>query len=491
MEHTAVTSVAVPLDADACYQAILTHDARFDGAFFVGVATTGIYCRTICPAKTPRQDRCTFYPSAAAAERAGYRPCLRCRPELAPGSARVDAVGRLAARALSRIEDGALTETDVEGLAGEMGISGRHLRRVLLHEFGVTAIELAQTQRLLLAKRLLTDTDLPVTEIAFASGFSSLRRFNALFQERYRLAPTALRKARHANAAPRETLVCEVAYRPPLEWETLRDYVASRGYRGAETALGGRYMRTVALGKHRGWIAVAPPENARRFTLRVEVSATLAPALPAVLARVKRLFDVAAEPRRIAEHLGPLALAHPGLRVPGAFDGFEVALRCVLGQRISVRAATTLAGRFADVFGEPFETPFPELNRLAPSPARIAAAAPEEIAALGVPLGRANAILALARAAAEESLLLEPGADVDETTARLKELPGIGEWTAQYTAMRALAWPDAFPHTDLGIHKALGETNPKRVLEIAEAWRPWRAYAVMHLWKSLEERTAK
>lgn len=471
------------LDTDHCYQALLTHDARFDGVFFVGVSTTRIYCRTVCTAKTPRPDRCTFYPSAAAAEVGGYRPCLRCRPELAPGTARIDALDRLASDAAVRIDGGALTDGSVADLASELKVSERHLRRVIAREFGVSPVQLAQTQRLLLAKRLLTDTNLSVGEVAFASGFSSLRRFNALFQERYRLNPSGLRKTRPAGSPP-EMLACEVAYRPPLDWDALLAFLVGRASRGVEALDGNRYLRTVQIGKHTGWLTVEP--IADRPALRVTLSASLAPVLRPALARVRRLFDLAADPVRIAAHLGPLAVARPGLRVPGAFDGFEMAVRAILGQQVTVKAATTLAGRFAAAFGEPISTPFEALTHLPPLPARVAMALPEELIALGVITTRANSLLALARAVDAGELSLEPGRDVEETMARLKTLPGVGEWTAQYVAMRALAWPDAFPHTDLGIVKALGEKNPKRVLEIADRWRPWRAYAAMHLWKSLE-----
>ncbi|MBV9388144.1 MAG: DNA-3-methyladenine glycosylase 2 [Chroococcidiopsidaceae cyanobacterium CP_BM_ER_R8_30] len=471
------------LEADICYQAILTRDARFDGVFFVGISTTKIYCRTVCTAKRPRRESCTFYPSAAAAEQAGFRPCLLCRPELAPGNARIDAVSRLAAVAFNRIEDGILTEMSINELANEMGISDRHLRRAIKSEFGVSPIALVQTQRLLLAKRLLTDTALPVTEVAFASGFSSLRRFNALFKERYRLHPTALRRARIPEL-PQETLLCEVAYRPPLDWGEILSFLGKRIYRGVEVVDGNRYLRTVTWKQHRGWVAVEPSK--RKHALRVELSASLASVLLPMLARVKRLFDLAAAPQQIAAHLGSLATAHPGLRVPGAFDGFELAVRAILGQRVSVKVATTLAGRFVTLFGEPIETPFTQLTHLPPVVEHVATAEPEALVSIGIPQVRANSILALARAVAEGRLVLEPGADVQQTIARLKELPGIGEWTAQYIAMRALSWPDAFPHTDLGICKALNENNPKRVLQLAESWRPWRSYAAIHLWQSLE-----
>ncbi|MBI3270476.1 MAG: DNA-3-methyladenine glycosylase 2 [Planctomycetes bacterium] len=471
------------LNADTCYQALLAHDPRFDGVFFVGVGSTDIYCRTVCRAKTPRRENCSFYPSAAAAEKAGFRPCLRCRPELAPGNARIDAVGRLAAAAASRIEEGGLTESGVDDLAADLGVTGRHLRRAVRAEYGVSPIELAQTQRLLLAKRLLRDTRMPVIDVAFASGFASLRRFNALLKARYGLSPRALRGSTAAEA-PQATLRCEVAYRPPLDWDSLLRFLDRRAIGGVEVVRGGKYLRTVGHGTHRGWIAVELAVG--RPTLRVELSATLAPALSWVLGRVKRLFDLAAEPRRIAAQLGALAAKNPGLRVPGAFDGFELAVRAVLGQQVSVRAASTLAGRFARAFGEPIETPAAGLDRLWPTADKVVTLRAADIAALGVLPSRARSILALARAVAAGRLALDAGPCAERTAARLRALPGIGDWTAEYVAMRALAWPDAFPHADLGIRRALGGVTPARALALAEAWRPWRAYAALHLWNSLE-----
>jgi AraC family transcriptional regulator of adaptative response / DNA-3-methyladenine glycosylase II len=470
------------LNQNVCYQALASRDPRFDGVFFVGVSSTGIYCRTVCTARLPRQENCTFYPSAAAAERAGFRPCLRCRPELAPGNARIDAAATLAARGFSRIEDGALNEGSVADLAAELGITERHLRRVIQAEFGVSPVELAQTLRLLLARRLLAGTDLPVIEVALASGFSSLRRFNALFRQRYRLKPTELRK-RRAPGAVAESLACEVAYRPPLDWPALLAYLGRRGAAGVEAVQGDEYLHTVRLGGKQGWLRVRPaPEKA---ALQVELSSGLAAAWLPALRRVKRLFDLAADPRPVAAHLGPLAARNPGLRVPGAFDGFEVAVRAILGQQTSVRAATTLMSRLVAAFGEPVETPYPALSLLSPGAERLAETPAAALAALGMPRRRAEAIRLLACAVADQQLCLEPGADVEATVGRLQELPGIGEWTAQYIAMRVLGWPDAFPHTDLGIRKALGENRPRRILELAEAWRPWRAYATMHLWESL------
>nr|WP_309684992.1 DNA-3-methyladenine glycosylase 2 [Armatimonas sp.] len=472
-------------DATSCYQALLTHDARFDGVFFVGVRTTGIYCRPICPAKTPKEENCVYYAHAAAAEQAGYRPCLRCRPELAPGNASVDAIGELAQRAASRIEDGMLSEISVTALAAELGVSERHLRRAVESAFGVSPHALAQTQRLLLAKRLLTDTALPVTQIAFASGFQSVRRFNSVFQERYRLTPTALRKNVPALPAQTEqTLDIALTYRPPFDWSGLLGFLKSRTLAGVEDIDGDTYRRTVRWQEHTGWLSACAKDNER--VLRISLSLSLAQALPPILARIKSLFDLGASPHRINDVLGALAADCPGLRVPGAFHGFETAVRAILGQQVSVKAATTLASRFAAALGEPVATPFANLTHLSPTPERVARTPKQELIALGILETRALAILALAQAAVEGKISLEPGEDRAATLKALVALPGIGEWTAQYIAMRALAWPDAFPHTDLGVKKALGETQPTKILEIADAWRPWRAYATMHLWRSLE-----
>ncbi len=473
------------LDPRTCYRAMRARDARFDGRFFVAVSSTRIYCRPVCTVKPPRRENCRFYPSAAAAESAGYRPCLRCRPELAPGNASVDATTRLAQAAASLIEDRTPEDGSLERIARRLGITGRHLRRAFGAQFGVSPVEFAQTQRLLLAKRLLTDTALPVTEIAFASGFGSVRRFNALFRSRYRLRPSALRRA--ASGAAADTLEFELALRPPYDWAAMSAFLAARAVAGVESVQEGRYRRTACVvaegSEHRGWIEAGM--SWKKPALRVAVSASLAKALPPVLSRVKALMDLACHPLEVAQALGELARAHPGLRVPGAFDGFEVAVRAILGQRITVAAARTLAGRFAAALGEPLDTPFDSLTTVFPTAERVAGAPPGRIARLGVPGARARTVLALARLVARGELVLMPNADLEATLEKLRSIPGVGEWTAQYIAMRALAWPDAFPHTDLGVMKALGEKDARRVLRAGEAWRPWRAYAVMHLWQSL------
>ncbi len=476
------------LDPHTCYRALRARDARFDGRFFVAVSSTRIYCRPVCTVKPPMRKNCRFYPSAAAAESGGYRPCLRCRPELAPGNSSVDATSRLAQAAASLLEDRTLDEQGLEAVAARLGITDRHLRRAFGAEFGVSPVEFAQTQRLLLAKRLLTDTALPVTEIAFASGFGSLRRFNALFKQRYRLQPSQLRKHMKSHGSgSSDVLQFELSFRPPYDWPALSAFLGARAIAGVEAVEEGRYRRTVHLdldGKaQRGWIEISP--SRKKPALRVAVSASLAKALPPVLSRVKALMDLCCNPAEVAAALGPLAKRHPGLRVPGAFDGFEVAVRAILGQQVTVAAARTVAGRFAAALGDPLVTPFVSLNKIFPTAESVAQVPYGRIARLGMPGVRARSVIALARTVADGDLDLMPNADIDATLDKLRALPGVGEWTAQYIAMRALAWPDAFPHTDLGVMKALGETSPKRVLAAGEAWRPWRAYAVMHLWQSL------
>ncbi len=477
------------LDHERCYRALSTRDARFDGLFFVGVTTTGIYCRPVCTARTPGSDRCRFFSSAAAAEQEGFRPCLRCRPELAPGHSPIDAVSRVARAAAARIEAGALNNGgSLEDLATEFDLSSRQLRRVIQRELGVPPIRLAQTHRLLLAKQLLTETRLPIIKVAFASGFESLRRFNALFLSHYRMPPSRFRRNGEAASPEGEPLRLRVGYRAPLAWDTLMRFFAGRAMLGVEWISGDTYARTVAIGPHRGWFSVSPVVGTN--SLAVEFSATLAPALAPLLSRVRHLFDLNARPDVIAEHLGSdpklgLSLSrNPGLRVPGSFSGFDQAWRTILGQRISVRAATTVAQRLTTLFGEPIETPYPELNGLAPSPERLADANLDQLAGLGMSRDRAQSIQTLSRAVADGRLRLEPGADPEATVAQLKEFRGIGEWTVQVIAMRALGWPDAFPDGDLGLLKGLGASSSAQLRTMAEAWRPWRSYAAMHAWNA-------
>jgi AraC family transcriptional regulator of adaptative response / DNA-3-methyladenine glycosylase II len=473
------------LDDEGCYDAMQARDARFDGRFFVGVSSTGIYCRPVCAVRLPRRENCSFFPSAAAAEALGYRPCLRCRPELAPGFAVIDAPAAIARRAASLIEDGSLGEEGLGGLARRVGVTDRHLRRVFATHFGVSPVQYAQTQRLLLAKRLLTDTAMPVTEVAMASGFSSLRRFNALFAQRYRLPPSRLRAQ-----APRDrvdsAMRFELAYRPPLDWDRLLAFLSDRVVAGVETVTAHGYRRVVALAAgertHTGWIEVR--HRPARRTLEVLVSPQLGRVVPQVLARVKRLFDTDCRPDEVARVLGALAEQAPGLRVPGAFDGFELAVRAILGQQVSVRAAHTLAGRFAQRFGQPVDTGVRGLHHAFPTAGTLAGCGVDEVAGLGVIAQRARAIIGLAKAVAQGGLRLESGADVQREVDALNEIAGIGDWTAQYIAMRALGWPDAFPAADLVVMRALAVKTAAQARAAAAHWRPWRAYAVMQLWRA-------
>jgi AraC family transcriptional regulator, regulatory protein of adaptative response / DNA-3-methyladenine glycosylase II len=473
------------LDSDSCYRALTAHDARFDGRFFVGVRTTRIYCRPVCTVRLPRRENCRFFRSAAAAEVEGFRPCLRCRPELAPGLASVDASARLAQASVLLIEDGVLELGGVEALAARTGVTSRHLRRVFDAEFGVSPIEYAQTQRLLLAKRLLTDTSLPVIDVALASGFRSLRRFNALFRARYRMPPSRLRREAAPESLP-SAMRFELAYRPPYDWDALLAFLEARAIAGVEWIDAGVYYRTLAVtcGSRcdSGWLSVA--HSPQRRTVIVHVSASLARTIPHVLSRVRHAFDLACDPAPIIATLGALAQSRPGLRVPGACDGFELAVRAVIGQQVSVAGARTLLGRVARAFGTPPATTLPgELSCLFPSAEVLAARTADDLRAVGLTAARARTLVDLARAVSSGDVAIHPGADVDRTRKALETIRGIGPWTSAYVAMRALGWPDAFPDGDLGVLRALGETRAATARLRSAAWRPWRAYAVMHLWQ--------
>jgi AraC family transcriptional regulator of adaptative response / DNA-3-methyladenine glycosylase II len=491
------------INSDICVRAVRARDRRFDGQFFVAITSTRIYCRPICPARPAKRDNMRFYSSAAAAEGAGYRPCLRCRPERAPGPAPVDAVSRLVGAAIAGIEEHALSSASVAELAASLGVSDRHLRRVTEAELGVSPIELAQTQRLLLAKRLLDETRLSQTEIAFASGFGSLRRFNALFKSRYGLCPRDLRRGRSAEASraaspgalrgPSEAFSCRLEFRPPFAWESLLAYLRLRAIPGVEMVDATHYRRSVSIEGKQGWIGISLYEKRGQKSgnaLNVEISASLTPVIGAVIARVKQLCDLGAVPDAVSgllmrdPLLGGVVRRIPGLRVPGAFDGFELAVRAILGQQVSVKGATTLAGRWARAFGTPIATPYPEITLLSPTPQRMTSVTAEEISALGVVGARARALCALATALLERRVVLTFAPDVEQQIESLMRLPGIGPWTAQYIAMRALHWPDAFPSGDLMLLRA-AQCSKKQLEARAQAWRPWRAYAVHYLWQSL------
>jgi AraC family transcriptional regulator of adaptative response / DNA-3-methyladenine glycosylase II len=481
------------------YNALTSRDPRFDGVFFVGVTSTGIYCRPICPVKTPKEANCRFFDSAHAAEKASFRPCLRCRPELAPGHAPVDDAHRIAHLIVQRIEEGLISgSAKLEDIAAQLQLSSRQIRRIAHKEMGVSPVELMQSRRLLLAKQLLTETSLPITEVAFASGFSSLRRFNDTFSARYRMPPTRLRKkilGGEEGLASSETSTVQLVYRPPYDWTGILAFLRSRTVKETEWVTGDSYYRTVRLGKTQGWIHVRH-QPAKRALL-VQFTHSLTPVLPALLGRLRNLFDLSARPDLIAAQLRKdkflknIVTKNPGLRVPGAFDGFEMAVRAILGQQITVKAATTLSCRFNEAFGEKIKTPFPELTRLSPTLERIAEASVDDIARLGIISARAKSIIALAQAHLAGKLSLEAGTNPVYAIAQLTALPGIGPWTAHYIAMRALRWPDAFPKEDIAVRRNLGDVTAKRAQEMSQSWRPWRSYAVLHIWNHTSARKTR
>ncbi len=494
-----------PLADNDCYLALKARDARFDGSFFTGVTSTGIYCRPVCSVKTPKRENCRFFHHAAQAENAGFRPCLRCRPELAPHSvvwSIQDAsyiLAHQAARLLDEPEVWAEEAPSVEKLAAKLGVSDRHVRRIFEAQFGVSPMQYLQTHRLHTAKQLLADTNLPITQVALISGFSSVRRFNAAFVEHYKLNPTQLRRQGPARVGEvGEGVIVRLGYRPPYDVQAMLAFFTKRCINAiefvtpdaAQPALG-RTFSIEAGGKlHAGWLLASFDESRSQLVLRV--SDSLREVLPLVIRRVRTTFDLDADPVTINSVLHASFPEGDGLRVPGALCGYELAVRAVLGQQITVAAARTLAQRMVDRFGEPVETPWPQLTRLFPAPAVLAAASGDALGQLGIVKQRQAAIVGIAEAVASKRLQLHSGADVNATMATLKDLPGIGDWTAQYIAMRALRWPDAFPAGDVALHKALGVQgmkNPAREAEEAStAWKPWRSYAVIRAWSGTLER---
>jgi AraC family transcriptional regulator of adaptative response / DNA-3-methyladenine glycosylase II len=497
------------LSSDTCQRAARARDPRFDGVFFIGVTTTGIYCRPICPGRFVRPTNRRFFVSAAAAERSGYRPCLRCRPELAPGRAPVDAVSRLAFAAALRIGAGALNDGSVAGLARELGVSARHLRRALERQLGVSPVELAQTHRLLLAKRLLADTALPMTHVAFASGFQSLRRFNTVFRERYHLSPSKLRRAarggderrrtgaRAAAAGPdRDCVRLTLGYREPLAWSVLLRFLQRDAIPGVEIVNGSRYGRTVRIDGRSGVVFAADmapaagrgrAPRAAGALLDVEVSLALVPALMPLLARLRHLFDLDAEPAVIDAHLEQGGLAalvarRRGVRIPGAVDSFEIVLGALIrGPGPSTHAARDAMRRVVVALGEAFDTGVPGLDRLSPTAERVADAGAARLRSLGVAPGRALALAAAARAMAGGRLTLAPGDDIVAARRALLAIDGVGDRLATEILARTLCWPDAFPAADRALQRAAGASGPGSLRARAESWRPWRAYAALHL----------
>ncbi len=491
------------LEPDACYLAVKARDARFDGSFFTGVTSTGIYCRPVCKVRAPRRENCRFFGHAAQAERAGFRPCLRCRPELAPHASAwsiQDASAILAHQAVRLLEEPQAWGNEapsVEGLAQRLGVSDRHVRRIFEAQFGVSPVQYVQTRRLLTAKQLLADTTLPITQVALASGFASVRRFNAAFAGHYGLNPTQMRRGTERPQTP--GILVKLGYRPPYDAAATLAIFGKRSIDGVEYA---HYEGPLTLGRtlaleaggqwHRGWLQAQFDQAQHQVHLRV--SDSLRGVLPLVIRRLRDVLDLDADPAAIASVLHASFPAGDGLRVPGAWSGYELAVRAVLGQQITVAAARTLAQRMVDRFGEPIDTPFAGLTRLFPQPAVLAAASGDALGQLGIVKQRQVAIVAIARAVADNQLPLHSGVDVPATLAALQALPGIGDWTAQYIAMRALRWPDAFPSGDVALQKALGVQGNKHAardaLAASQAWKPWRSYAVIRAWALLPASTA-
>ena len=508
-------------ESDACYLAMKTHDARFDGSFFTAVTSTGIYCRPVCRVKLPRRENCRFFRHAAQCEAEGFRPCLRCRPELAPRAASwstEDASRILALQAARLIDEpdawpqapalgdgvpggtafasgsphGQADGSSVARIAARLGVSDRHLRRLFETQFGVSPLQYLQTRRLLSAKQLIADTRLPMTEVALASGFASVRRFNAAFLAHYGLNPSALRRTGgDPEPVAGRAIDVRLGFRPPYDAAAMLAFFGRRALDGIETVSGegpaAMLARTLRVQQgartHTGWLQLR--FDLPREQLRLSVSESLAAVLPVVISRVRALVDLDAEPMAINAALHAHFPHGDGLRVPGTVDGFELAVRAVLGQQITVAAARTLGARLVRAFGEPLATPLPGLDRLFPAPAAIAAATGDALGALGIVRQRQAALQALAREVAAGRLALHAGADVPATLAALQALPGIGDWTAQYIAMRALRWPDAFPAGDVALQKALGVTSARAAAEASQGWRPWRSYAVLRAWQTL------
>jgi AraC family transcriptional regulator, regulatory protein of adaptative response / DNA-3-methyladenine glycosylase II len=515
-------------DDDACYLALQAKDARFDGLFFTGVTSTGIYCRPVCRVRTPRRENCRFFSLAAQAEGAGFRPCLRCRPELAPrelgggmgsdsGSdsnaheaqrwSSEDASRVLALSAARWLDEHAGLAPSMTQLSAKLGVSDRHVRRLFEAQFGVSPLQYLQTRRLLMAKQLLTETALPVSEVAFASGFDSVRRFNAAFTGHYGLQPTGLRRSavRLGEGQPSDTnaasITLQLAYRAPYDVQAMMQFMAQRAidsqevvdtpdfianYQGSMRANRSFSLKN-GTKQHSGWLSVE--FDAARHQVRLTVGDGLRAALPQVITRVRRWLDLDADPMAIDAVMARDFPGQGGVRVPGCLDGFELAVRAVLGQQITVQAARTLAARLVARWGEPLPTPHAAITRLFPSADALAQASPDALGELGIVRQRQAAIQALARAVASGELDLNHSLRPQHTIEQLMQLPGIGAWTAQYIAMRALRWPDAFPAGDIALHNAFKlreEKNPSLACEaLSQRWRPWRSYAVIRAWRTL------
>lgn len=474
------------LDWQVCSRARLSRDPRFDGKFYIGVVGSGVYCRPICPAPTAKEKNVRYFPSAAAAAEAGFRPCLRCRPESCPGTPAWMGTSNTVSRALRLIGESGLEDGGVEGLAERLGVGSRHLRRLFLRHLGATPMAVAQTRRLHFAKKLIDETKLPMSQIAIASGFGCVRRFNAGIRKVYHRTPTQIRRlARQTKDQAGNQYLFRLHFRPPYHWQGILEFLEARATPGVEAVEGGSYQRTISLHGRGGYFEVSLEESRDALLARIEFGDPHS--LFAIVERIRAMFDLNADWADVVQVLdsdvvlAKIAKTDPGLRVPGCWNGFELAIRAILGQQITVKGATLLAGRIASTFGKPFRGP-KGLTHLFPSAEVLASAKLERIGLTGA---RAETIRALARAVAAGRINFEGVVDTDAFLERLCEISGIGHWTAQYVAMRALGEPDAFPSSDLGLLRALGLSSHRELEQRAEEWRPWRAYAAMYLWKIL------
>ena len=473
------------LDWQVCSRARLSRDARFDGKFFIAVLSTRIYCRPICPARTCNESNVRYYPSAAAAAEAGFRPCFRCRPESSPGTPAWLGTSNTVSRALRLIGESGLEDGGVEVLAERLGVGSRHLRRLFLRHLGATPMAVAQTRRLHFAKKLIDETRLPMGQIAIASGFGCVRRFNAGIRKVYHRTPTQIRHlARQKNMQPEDQYLFRLHFRPPYHWEGMLTFLAARATPGVEVVEAGSYRRSISLNGSDGYFEISFNEGRDALMARIEFGDPHS--LFFIIERIRKMFDLGADWAGIVQSLrsDPVLAssveADPGLRVPGSWNGFELAVRAILGQQITVKGATALAGRMVSSFGKPF-CGVSGLTHLFPPPEVLADA---RLGDIGLTGARAETIRSLARAVCGGEINFEGVVDSDAFLNRLCEVPGIGKWTAQYVAMRALGEPDAFPSSDLGLLRAMALGTSRDLEQRAETWRPWRAYAAMYLWRS-------
>jgi len=471
------------LDLQVCSRARLSRDARFDGKFFIGVLGSRVYCRSICPAPTAKEKNVRYFASAAAAAEAGFRPCLRCRPECSPGTPAWLGTSNTVSRALRLIGESGLDDGSVEVLAERLGVGARHLRRLFLRHLGATPSAVAQTRRLHFAKKLIDETTLPMSQVALASGFGCVRRFNASISKVYHRTPTQIRRlARQTAIQPENHYLFRLRFRPPYNWNGMLAFLAPRATPGVEVVELGTYRRSISLSGNHGYFEVSLDEA--NDTLVVKIQFGDPRSLFFIVERIRSMFDLNADWAAIARSLrtdpvlGRRVEADPGLRVPGCWDGFELATRAILGQQVTVKGATALAGRIANTFGQSFRATN-GLTHVFPAPEVLADA---KLDSIGLLAARAETIRALARAVCDGHISFEGIVEVDAFLTRLCEIPGIGKWTAQYVSMRALGEPDAFPSGDLGLLRALDLGSSRELEQRAEAWRPWRAYAAMHLW---------